>query len=177
MTSANGVLPRRTCQTHPIEHKNVNAMRQKVHITEERALARVAALCAKAEYCTGDIDGKLRLWGLDDEARQGILSYLTEHQYVDNARYCRAFVNDKIAYNRWGRRKIEQALWMKRIPESVSKPILDEIDEEKYMEVLKPLLKAKRHTIKAESDYELDMKLIKFALGRGFTMEEIRKCL
>lgn len=152
-------------------------MIQKAAMTEERALARVAALCARAECCTGDIDGKLRLWGLGDEARKNILSCLTEHQYVDDARYCRAFVNDKIACNRWGRRKIERALWMKRIPESVFGPVLDEVDEEKYIEVLRPLLKAKRPAVKAKSDYEREMKLVRFALGRGFTMEEIRKCL
>ena len=40
-----------------------------------------------------------------------------------------------------------------------------------------PLLASKYRTIKAESDYERSMKLIKFAMGRGFTMELIRRCI
>lgn len=152
-------------------------MMQKKPMTEEKALSRMAALCAKAECCTADADEKMRHWGLDEEARQRNLSYLTSHHYIDDARYCRAFINDKITYNHWGRRKIEQALWLKRMPESLSGPLLDEVPEERFLEILKPLLKAKLPTIKADSDYERDMKLIKFALGRGFGMEEIRKCL
>ena len=142
-------------------------------ITREKALSKLAALCAKAEYCTGDMEDK----GLDKEAIQENIAYLVSHQYIDNARYCKAFVNDKIEYNHWGRRKIEQALWMKRIPESVSAPILDAVPQERYVEILKPMLKAKLPTIKAESDYERQMKLIKFALGRGFSMEEIQQCI
>jgi len=42
---------------------------------------------------------------------------------------------------------------------------------------LRPLLESKRRTLKAATDYELNMKLIKFALSRGFDMETIRKCL
>lgn len=140
-------------------------------------MSRLAALCAKAEYCKGDINDKMKRWGLDDAARKKIIDYLEEHQYIDEARYCRAFVDDKITYNRWGRRKIEQALWMKHISESISAPILDDIPEERYLEILRPLLKAKLPTIKAETDYERSMKLMKFALGRGFSIDEIKKCM
>lgn len=146
-------------------------------MTGEKALSKLAALCAKAEYCTGDMDEKMRNWGLDEETRRKNIDYLVEHKYVDNARYCRAFINDKITYNHWGRRKIEQALWMKHVPEDVSAPILDEVPDEKYIEVLKPLLDAKWSTIKADTDYERSMKLIKFAMSRGFSFDIIQKVL
>lgn len=152
-------------------------MIQKRPMTGEKALSKLAALCAKAEYCTGDMDEKMRRWGIDEETRRKNIEYLVNNKYVDNSRYCRAFVNDKITYNHWGRRKIEQALWMKHIPEDVSEPILDEIPDERYMEVLKPLLLSKYPTINAESDYERSMKLIKFALGRGFSLDIIKKVI
>lgn len=152
-------------------------MFQKKAITEEKALQRLAALCAKAEYSTGDMDTKMRRWGLSEDARKRNIDYLVSHKYIDNSRFCRAFINDKITYNQWGRKKIEQALWMKHIPEDVSAPILNEIPEERYIEVLKPLLKAKWPTIKAETDYERSMKLIKFAMGRGFDLDIIKKSL
>ena len=146
-------------------------------LSKERALAKLAALCARAEYCTGDMEDKMRRWGLSGDDIKENISYLVANKYVDNARYCQAFVNDKIAYNHWGRRKIEQALWMKRVPESVSAPILDAVPEEDYINVLKPLIASKSATVKAESDYERQMKLMKFALGRGFSIYEIKQCL
>lgn len=146
-------------------------------LSREKALAKLAALCARAEYCTGDMEDKMRRWGLSDDDIKENISYLVANKYVDNARYCQAFVNDKIAYNHWGRRKIEQALWMKHVPESVSAPILDAVPEEDYINVLKPLIASKSATVKAESDYERQMKLMKFALGRGFSIDEIKQCL
>ena len=146
-------------------------------LSREKALAKLAALCARAEYCTGDMEDKMRRWGLSGDDIKENISYLVANKYVDNARYSQAFVNDKIAYNHWGRRKIEQALWMKRVPESVSAPILDAVPEEDYINVLKPLIASKSATVKAESDYERQMKLMKFALGRGFSIDEIKQCL
>ena len=146
-------------------------------VTEEEALKKLAALCARAEYCTGDLDEKMRRWGLDEEARMRNIGYLVNHQYVDNTRYCQAFVNDKIKYNKWGRRKIEQALWAKHMPEEISKTVLDQVDDDVYMEILQPLLKDKWPTIHAKNDYQRSMKLIQFAMGRGFDMELIRRCI
>jgi regulatory protein len=145
--------------------------------TEEKALSSLAALCSRGEHCTGELDEKMRRWGLDEEARGRVLEYLRSHQFVDDARFCRSFVNDKVKYDRWGRRKIEQALWAKRIGDDVSGPVLDAIDDDDYLTALRPLLKAKWPTIKAGSDYERSMKLIKYAMGRGFEMRLIRRCI
>jgi regulatory protein len=42
---------------------------------------------------------------------------------------------------------------------------------------LRPLLKQKRKSTKANSDYELNQKLVRFAISRGFTYDIIRQCL
>lgn len=146
-------------------------------ITEQEAYLKLSALCAQAEHCRQEMRDKMRRWGLDTEASERVLSRLVSERYVDDERYCRAFVADKIRYNKWGRRKVEQALWLKRIDAAVSQRVLDDVDDSEYVAVLKPLLKQKRRTTKAGSDYELNMKLIKFALSRGFGMEIIRQCM
>ena len=66
---------------------------------------------------------------------------------------------------------------MKRIDDEIQQRVLDEIDDKEYLDVLRPLLKQKRKSIKADSDYELNQKLVRFALGRGFTFDLIRQCL
>ena len=71
----------------------------------------------------------------------------------------------------------KQALWMKHIPKDISDPIFEEIEDDLYMETLLPLMKNKYKTIKAKNDYERSMKLIRFALGRGYSMEVIHKCI
>ena len=46
-----------------------------------------------------------------------------------------------------------------------------------YTETLLPLMKSKYKSIKAKNDYERSMKLIRFALGRGYSMDVIHKCI
>ena len=145
--------------------------------TEEEAFLQLAALCANAEHCQYEMLEKMKRWELSEEAQARVLAQLIEERYVDDRRYARAFVKDKIRYNKWGRRKVQQGLWMKRIDKEIQDEVLDEIDEKEYLNVLKPLLKQKRKGIKANSDYELNQKLVRFAYGRGFTFDIIRQCL
>ena len=149
----------------------------KKEMTEQEAYLQLAALCAQAEHCQQEMRDKMRRWELDETVQNRIIDRLIKERYVDDERYARAFVKDKIRYNKWGRRKVQQALWMKRIDADIQQQVLDEIDEIEYLDVLRPLLKQKRKSIKAESDYELNQKLLRFALGRGFGFDIIRQCL
>ncbi len=146
-------------------------------MTEQEALFRLTAMCASAEHCSHEMEEKIDKWQLPEDAKARIMAKLIGEKYVDDERFCRFFVRDKIRYNKWGRRKIEQALYMKHIDRSVSAAVLDEIDDKEYIGILAPLLKNKRKSTRAASEYELNGKLIRFALGRGFGMRIIRRCL
>ena len=146
-------------------------------MTEQEAYLQLAALCAQAEHCQQEMRDKRRRWELDETVQNRIVARLVKERYIDDERYARAFVKDKIRYNKWGRRKVQQALWQKHIDTDIQQRVLDEIDEKEYLDVLRPLLKQKRKSIKAESDYELNQKLVRFALGRGFGFDIIRQCL
>ena len=145
--------------------------------TENEAYLALAALCAQAEHCQHEMLEKMRRWELPEDAQARVMAKLIKERYVDDERYARAFVNDKIRYNKWGRRKVEQALWLKRIDEDIRKAVLDEVDDNEYLSVLRPLLKQKRKTTKGKNDYEVNQKLMRFAMGRGFTFDIIRQCI
>lgn len=147
------------------------------NITEAVALRRLEAVCAKSEHSAGEMLDKMRRWNLPEEAQTRIMETLTKGRFVDDARFAEAFIHDKIAFNGWGRRKIEQALWMKHVDERVYKPILDAVDDEEYLKALRPLVRQKYRSVKAKSDYERAMMLLKYAVGRGFTFEQVRQCI
>ena len=149
----------------------------KIEKTEEQALSTLTTLCSHSEHCTGEMLEKMRRWNLSEEAQARVMAYLTDNRYVDDERFTRAFVKDKLLYNKWGRRKIEQALWQKHVDAQIYQPILDEIGQNEWKAQLLPLLKSKRKSVRGQSDYEVNAKLIRFALGRGFTMDVIRLCL
>lgn len=146
-------------------------------MTEKEAILRLSAMCSQAEHCSFEMEEKLRRWELDEESAAHVMEYLKGNHFIDDERYAQAFAIDKIRYNKWGRRKVEQALWAKHIDEDIRKTVLDGIDEEEYLRVLRPLLASKRKSTRAASDYELNNKLIRFAIGRGFTIDLIRRCI
>ena len=146
-------------------------------MTYEMALQRLSALCASAEHCEYEMNEKMRKWEVEESDCERIMEYLRKAKFVDDERYARAFVKDKIKYNKWGRRKVEQGLWAKHIAEDIRQRVLDEVDESQYKSVLTDLLKSKRRSIKAANDYEMNRKLIKFALSRGFDYSIVRHCI
>jgi regulatory protein len=146
-------------------------------VTEQGAYLQLAQLCARSEHCQWELLEKMRRWEMSEEAQARVMQRLVSERYVDDERYARAFVRDKVRYNKWGRRKVEQGLWLKHIDEDIRERVLDEVDDEEYLSVLRPLLRQKRRSTRAASDYELNQKLARFALGRGFTYDIIRQCL
>ena len=136
-------------------------------MTEQQILSKLTGICSKAEYCKYDMVRKMTRWEVP-EVSEG---------YIDETRFARAFIRAKKEYNHWGIKKIENALYAKRIPKDVYEPILKEICNNDYHDILKSLLQNKKRSVKASSDYELRGKLIRFAMQRGFTYDQISEIL
>ena len=142
-------------------------------LSSTEALSKAANYCAKGEHCVADIREKLRQWGFEDDA-DSIIDKLTQQDFINEARYARAFIHDKYRFGKWGRVKIEQALRLKQISAETIHQQMDEvIDNEEYNQNLRDLLAQKRKTLKEDDDYQLRAKLVRFALQRGFTYEEV----
>lgn len=146
-------------------------------ISESKALSRMANLCARREYCVFDIETKLQRYNLEKETIANIIAHLKKEKYIDELRFTRSFIQDKIRFNKWGKKKIEFALKQKRVPENImAEAFLDYTDEE-LNNSLQDLLQAKWKTIKGNSDYDKQNKLIRFGLSRGFDMNNILKLM
>ena len=146
-------------------------------MTEQQALLKLSALCAHAEHCSYEMTEKMHRWGLPDEVQARIMARLTQERYIDDERYSRLFVREKIKFNKWGRRKVAQALMAKRIDHETIQHVLDDVDDEEYLAVLRPLLKSKRRQLKPMTPYEATSRLARVALSRGFTMDLTRQCI
>lgn len=155
----------------------MQTIKAKKEISEKEATSKLEAMCSRAEHCSFDMQEKMKRWGIDNDIQMRIIALLKKNKFINDERYARAFARDKVEYNKWGRRKVDQALRMKHIDEDIRNKVLDEIDNSKYAETLRPLLIAKMKSTKANNDYELSCKLIRFALGRGFEYEDIKNCL
>ena len=147
-------------------------------LTETEVLSRLQTLCARSEHCSHEMREKMMRWGVASDVQDKIVDRLIDDKFIDDERFARVFISDKLRFNHWGRRKIEQALFQKRIPKQISQPILNEITDQEYIEQLLPLIKSKRKSLSSvEDDYELRQRLVRFALQRGFTFDVIRQVI
>ena len=98
-----------------------------------------------------------------------------DEKYIDESRYALAYVRDKVRFSHWGRVKIKSMLRMLRISEQDISNAFDSFDEEEYLGVLEGVIESKRKTLPDAESYASRVKLIRFALQRGFEMHEIAK--
>jgi len=145
--------------------------------SEKEALTILADVCSRGEHCSSEMLRKMDAWQLPEDMQARIMEYLVEHKFVDDERYTYAFVKDKILSNKWGRKKIQQALWMKKIPDSIQKEVLGRVKESAYLNTLKPLLESKAKSLADETGYNRRCKLMRFAISRGFDMDLIKQCI
>ena len=137
-------------------------------LSEPEALNKAAAYCTICERCISEVTAKLIAWGVAPVAQQRIIDRLQYENFISEERYSRAFVNDKLRFNRWGRIKITAALREKRLPGNLIKEALEQIDDEEYMKILREVVAAKRRELRGKDDYASKQKILRFAASRGF---------
>lgn len=137
----------------------------------QKVADRMRGLCSRREYCRQDIMKKVlaALGGDADEAGR-IMDRLVEEKYIDDLRYASAFARDKSSIAGWGATKIRYMLAAKGIDRETIAAALQEVDEDKASDRLEKLLSAKVRSLK--DDPQCRMKLLRFALGRGYQYDE-----
>lgn len=140
----------------------------------KKVLSSLENQCARREYCSSDIFRKaMEKFDGDAEAAGEVLKSLVENKYVDDLRFASAFARDKASLGGWGHFKIRQALLVKKVDDSVISEALESIDPEKASARLERLLETKWKSLRG--DPQAKLKLMKFALSRGYDYSEIRR--
>ncbi len=132
---------------------------------------RLRMRCSRREYCTGDVFSKaLKALEGDREAASQIVETLVRDRYVDDFRYACAYARDKSSISGWGASKIKYMLAAKGVARDVIEKALLEVDTDKAGMRLEKLLKTKSAALR--NDPQIRMKLLRFALGRGYSYDE-----
>lgn len=152
--------------------------RKRKILTVDQARVRAEELCVRAEHSSGEIARKLRDWGLTAEQAAETVAAMIATRYIDDRRFCRAYVRDKLEYARWGRIKIALQLRQKGVSRDIVQEALDDIDPERYRALLRQLLAAKNRQLPDGLEpYDRRTRLYRFALQRGFESQVIAAVL
>lgn len=140
---------------------------------EKQVFDLLSAQCARREYCTADIRRKaLQRLEFDAAGAEAVVSALLEQGFVDDRRYAAAFAREKSGLSGWGPVKIRTALLARQIPREVVLDALGEIDPDRASARLEKVLSVKWKTLC--DDPQGRLKLIRFALSRGYDYEPVK---
>ncbi len=146
-------------------------------MTETEGKTRAEAYCSAAEHCRSEVRAMLERHGAEKPDIESIINNLVKEGFIDEFRYARAFVHDKVRFAKWGKVKIAQALWQKRIPQDITDAALESIDYDDYLAALRDVVKAKFRTVKGATEYERKMKTMRSVCSRGYEPALVRKLL
>ena len=138
----------------------------------EHALSHLAAYCSRAERCIFDVRRKMEKWKIPSDQQILIVQKLQKEKFLDEERFCKAFVNDKSQYNRWGEYKIRYELKKRQIPDSLIREALNTVNPEENRERLRQLIEQKKKSVKGKNEWEIGQKLLQFAISRGFSQRD-----
>ena len=142
----------------------------------QKLIDRLRRLCSRREYCMSDILKKaVTALDGDRDAAAKVLDVLVSEKYVDDLRYATAYAREKAMIAGWGETKIRYMLSTKRIDRALVDQALTEIDSSKADSRLQKLLENKAKTLKA--DPQIRLKLLRFALGRGYQYDDVVRVL
>lgn len=133
----------------------------------------LSALCARREYCVADMRRKaLQRLEFDAAGAEEVVSSLVADGFVDDARYAAAYAREKSALSGWGPVKIRSALLARGVSREVVLEALGEIDPARAEAKLEKVLETKWKSLR--DDPQGRLKLIRFALSRGYDYEPVR---
>lgn len=140
-------------------------------------LAKMQRCCSIKEYCKHDILEKLNKSNLNQKDKIKIIDELVKDNFVNESRFVKAFIHDKLYLSKWGITKIKYALQQKEINPELYQDILQEIEEEQYIQSFLSLAQSKWKSLKHIAPYLRKQKLIRYLIGRGVEYEIAEKIL
>lgn len=139
------------------------------------ALKKILHYCDYQDRCKKEIFTKLDSFELSESDKNFIVEFLLDEGYINDERYCRSYVKSKLNLKKWGVNKIKLSLIAKGIDRDIIDAVVSEIDQDSYKEELVNLLKNKK--INENDPYKRKAKLIRYAVGKGYSYSLVMEVL
>jgi regulatory protein len=136
--------------------------------TVQEIQSKLEYYCSYQERCYKDVDNKLNSFSLIPEAREKILTYLIENNFINEERFAKSFARGKHNYKNWGKNRIIQELKFRDISQRLIQTALAEIPEDTYLENFNSLAEKHWQSIKERKGPKKSKKFVDFLLRKGY---------
>ena len=131
-------------------------------------LQKLARYCAYQERCVQELEQKMKNLEVLPSEFTEYLTWLSENNYLNEARFVEIFVRSKFNQKSWGRTKINYELRKRGISASLLASAWDGIDDADYIEKARTLLQKKKEEIKTGTSPQRYQKCYNFGLSKGY---------
>lgn len=152
-------------------------MNQKKSYTFQEIKLKLVNYCVYQDRCHQEVEQKMREFLLVPEAKEEIMLYLMQEDFLNEERFVRSYVRGKFNHKHWGRKKIINGLKQKNISSRLIEMALQEIDEEDYLVTLERLYEKYYANLNEKNTNIKKQKTIKYLIDRGFEYNIILEVL
>lgn len=140
----------------------------------DRALEKAMRYCSFQERCVLDMEKRFYAWNVKKSNWDKILDYLIKEDYLNEQRFIEAYVRGKFVMKKWGRNKIIVGLMQRNLTgKKVNEAIINEIEEEVYLETLNKLIDRKKQLLNEKNPLVERDKIYRYLLSKGYESEII----
>lgn len=143
-------------------------MNQHQSYTVNEATQILARYCAYQERSHKEVEIKLKELRMIPEAREQIILYLLENNFLNEERFAKAFASGKFSIKKWGKLKIKNELRQRAVTTRNIELALLDIQDDDYSNTLKTLAEKKWLTLNDSSEYIRKGKLVNYLVYKGF---------
>ncbi len=144
------------------------AMHQKQTFTLNEAIKKLEHYCAYQERCHKEVRQKLKEMNLIPEAIDAIIVHLLEHDFLNEERFAKTYVQGKIKIKKWGKRRLIQGLKQKDISKYTINLAMKTIGDDEYIDTFNVLAEKKLSSIRETDVLKKKRKLADYLLYRGW---------
>lgn len=141
---------------------------EKNQFTKKEIQSKLEYYCAYQERCYKEVEEKLYSFSLNLSEKEEILTYLIEHNFINEERFAQSFVRGKHNYKFWGKNRIVNELKFRNISSRIITSALKEISEENYLENFHKLAEKHWNNITERKGPKKNKKFVDFLLRKGY---------
>lgn len=141
-------------------------------VNTRRAYNCAVSLLSRRDHSEKELMRKLKEKGYAEGAEEAI-SKLKNSGYVDDERFCRLYVSELIRLKGYGKRRVEQELYLKGVSRDIISLVLEEItfDTEALSDIIR------RKYLSKMKDEKGKQRAINALMRLGYSYREIRDAL
>lgn len=134
----------------------------------EEIRSKMEYYCSYQDRCYKEVEVKLKSFNLIPEAREQIMIFLIENNYINEERFAKSFVRGKHNYKKWGKKRINIELKVREISRKNIDLALQEIPEELYIQNFNELAEKQWNSIAEKNSTKKNKKWVDFLLRKGY---------